>query len=109
MNSDEEIFIAKKTAERAGYKVSAPSQLDIAKKTAERAGYTVAKQKSVADKFDLLAQAARTAERAGYTVRKANPNAQARPAVQSFRAAEKEEEVNPLLRGATKFMPNEND
>ena len=91
MNREDELFIAKKTAERAGYKVTMPN---AAEQPAEppapaaapakpgirhmsRAEYEARKNgqqvPSFADRLDRLAQAARTAEEAGYRIRKMTP------------------------------------
>lgn len=85
MNKEDELFIAKKTAERAGYKVTMPGAAPAgdgapapagkpAPRHMSRAEYDARKNgqavPSFADRLERLAQAARTAEEAGYTVRK---------------------------------------
>lgn len=124
MNSEEELMIAKRTAERAGYKVEMPKPsargaiADNAARIAAakaRLGYGAAPQaapaRSVADDLDRLALAARTAEKAGYTVRKidAAPAAPA-PAPEPAPAPQSEptkKEYSPWLAGAAKFMSRE--
>ena len=85
MNKEDELFIAKKTAERAGYKVTMPGAAPAgdgapapagkpAPRHMSRAEYDARKNgqavPSFADRLERLALAARTAEEAGYTVRK---------------------------------------
>jgi len=85
MNKEDELFIAKKTAERAGYKVTMPGAAPAGEGTPAPAGkpaprhmsraeYDARKNgqpvPSFADRLERLALAARTAEEAGYTVRK---------------------------------------
>lgn len=114
MNREDELFIAKKTAERAGYKVSRPvNVLAAAKNTAERAGYRVvpnvapqprivtskpvAPAKSFATKeIDRIAAAAHTAERAGYKVFKKPTN-----------TVKNDREDTSWIQGATKFLKPE--
>lgn len=115
MNQDDELFIAKKTAERAGYTVVMPkwerenrynsqpprcrvSPLLQAKRTAEEAGYNVRKMTPV----EL---AKKTAEDAGYSVRKMTPRERAerkddRP---------KQNDFPSYVQNATKFMPPKED
>lgn len=90
MNREDELFIAKKTAERAGYKVTMPNAAEQPAETPaaaapakpgirhmSRAEYEARKNgqqvPSFADRLDRLAQAARTAEEAGYRIRKMTP------------------------------------
>lgn len=115
MNQDDELFIAKKTAERAGYTVTMPRQerenrfnsqpprrrispLLQAKRTAEEAGYNVRRMTPV----EL---AKKTAEDAGYSVRKIQPEERAgrtdnRP---------KQNDFPSYVQNATKFMPPKED
>lgn len=114
MNLEDELFIAKKTAERAGYKVIMPSQrsqiddnrarIDAAK---ARLGARPAAP-TVADNLEKLAVAARTAERAGYTIRKAGTQAPAaKPAPTADAPAKKEDMPTWVYRAANNFMPSE--
>lgn len=123
MNSEEELMIAKRTAERAGYKVEMPKAstrgaiADNAARIAAakaRLGYGTAPQaapaRSVADDLDRLALAARTAEKAGYTVRKIDAAPAPAPAPEPAPAPQNEptkKEYSPWLAGAAKFMSRE--
>lgn len=123
MNSEEELMIAKRTAERAGYKVEMPKPsargaiADNAARiaaTKARLGYGAAPQaapaRSVADDLDRLALAARTAEKAGYTVRKIDAAPAPEPAPAPAPAPQGEpakKEYSPWLAGAAKFMSRE--
>lgn len=79
MDREDELFIAKKTAERAGYKVempkAAPSRSSTIADNAARIAALkqrmgAAEPRSTAADLEKLAMAARTAEKAGFAVRK---------------------------------------
>lgn len=103
MNREDELFIAKKTAEKAGYKVTLPGAAPAAPvepaqpagdgaapaptsqvpkfRTMSRADYAArqgqqqagSQRPSMADRLATLAAAAKTAEAHGYHIRKATP------------------------------------
>ena len=102
MNKEDELFIAKKTAERAGYKVTmpgpAPRHMSRAEYDARKNGQPVP---SFADRLERLALAARTAEEAGYTVRKMTAADRAAPPV------EEKPKTPAWLANASHFMGKE--
>lgn len=104
MNKEDELFIAKKTAERAGYKVTtpvaapAPRYMPRAEYNVRRNGQSVP---SFADRLERIALAARTAEEAGYTVRKMTAADHAAP------PAEEKPKTPAWLANATHFMGKE--
>lgn len=117
MNREDELFIAKKTAERAGYKVTMPksarpvphaassqlSRLAQAARTAEEAGYSVRK-------MTPIEQAKHTAEEAGYTVRPAPTRSGLgcrQIPVDKQKSAEKD--FPSYMQNAVKFMPPKED
>lgn len=103
MNREDELFIAKKTAEKAGYKVTLPGAAPVAPaepaqpagdgaapapttqvprfRTMSRTDYAArqgqqqagSQRPSMADRLATLAAAAKTAEAHGYHIRKATP------------------------------------
>ena len=131
MNREDELFIAKKTAERAGYKVTMPDE----NKAPERPRFNRMSREeynnrinrtpqkpsnpdSVATQLSQLALAARTAEEAGYTIRKATPVDQAKQVAQDagYKVVKKddaeppktdEQPKNPYLTAAAKFLQRE--
>lgn len=134
MNREDELFIAKKTAERAGYKVTMPDERraperprfnrmsrDEYNNRINRAPQRPSNPDSVAGQLSQLARAARTAEEAGYTVRKATPVEQAKMVAQDagYKVVKKDEQTppaqppkneqpkNPYLTAAAKFLQRE--
>lgn len=103
MNKEDELFIAKKTAERAGYKVTmpAPRHMSSAEYDARKNGQPVP---SFADRLERLALAARTAEEAGYTIRKMTAADRAAPAAPP---AEEKPKTPAWLANASHFMGKE--
>lgn len=109
MNRDDELFIAKKTAERAGYTVTLPrrerrqplgqvSPLIQAKRTAEEAGFRVRP-------MTPIERAKKTAEDAGYSVRRTTP--EERGMRKDDRS--KQNDFPSYVQNATKFMPPKED
>lgn len=115
MNQDDELFIAKKTAERAGYTVTMPrrerenrfnsqpprcriSPLMQAKRTAEEAGFCVRP-------MTPIERAKKTVEDAGYSVRKMQPEER----VPRKDDRPKQSDFPSYVQNATKFMPPKED
>jgi hypothetical protein len=131
MNREDQLFIAKKTAERAGYKVTMPDERRAPDRSRfnrmsreeynnriNRAPQRPANPDSVAGQLSQLALAARTAEEAGYKVRKATPVEQAKQVAQDagYKVVKKddaeppktdEQPKNPYLTAAAKFLQRE--
>ena len=131
MNREDELFIAKKTAERAGYKVTMPDERraperprfnrmsrDEYNNRINRAPQRTFDPNSTAGRLSTLAVAAKTAEDAGYTVRKATPLEQAKMVAQDagYKVVKKddaeppktdEQPKNPYLTAAAKFLQRE--
>ena len=130
MNREDELFIAKKTAERAGYKVTMPDERRDADRSRfnrmsreeynnrmNRAPQRTFDPNSTAGQLSQLALAAKTAEDAGYTVRKATPLEQAKMVAQDagYRVVKKDDAEppqndkpkNPYLTAAAKFLQRE--
>lgn len=135
MNREDQLFIAKKTAERAGYKVTMPDENKAPERPRfnrmsreeynnriNRASQRPANPDSVAGQLSQLALAAKTAEEAGYTIRKATPVEQAKQVAQDagYTVVKKDEQTppaqppkaeeqpkNPYLTAAAKFLQRE--
>lgn len=118
MNREDELFIAKKTAERAGYRVTMPDDKKEQIKTdrvARRAHLdrNTYSAPSFADHLERLAQAARTAEEAGYHVRMMSQSE--RNAYQSKRTdtvepkKTKEHGWSNIMRNSSKFLSSDED
>lgn len=118
MNREDELFIAKKTAERAGYRVTMPDDKKGQVKTdrvARRAHLDrdMYSAPSFADQLERLAQAARTAEEAGYRVRAMSQSE--RNAYQSKRAntmvpkKTKEHSWLNIMQNSSNFLSSDED
>lgn len=119
MNREDELFLAKKTAEEAGYTVIMPGERQGGAPAAPR------RAPSIADQLEQLAQAARTAEAAGYRIRKAPrqvpqgaapaapaapaPAAPAKPATPQDIEQKPAKNSNPYLQAAARFAQKLND
>lgn len=121
MNKEDELFLAKKTAEEAGYTVIMPGQRQGGAPAAPAAPR---RAPSIADQLEQLAQAARTAEAAGYRIRKAPrqvpqgaapapaapaPAAPAKPAAPTDIEQKPAKNSNPYLQAAARFAQKLND
>lgn len=124
MNREDELFLAKKTAEEAGYTVIMPGQRQGGAPAAQ-APAAPRRAPSIADQLEQLAQAARTAEAAGYRIRKAPrqvpqgaapaapaapaPAAPAKPAAPTDIEQKPAKNSNPYLQAAARFAQKLND
>lgn len=102
MNKEDELFLAKKTAEEAGYTVIMPGQRQGGAPAAPR------RAPSIADQLEQLAQAARTAEAAGYRIRKA-PRQVPQGAAPTDIEQKPAKNSNPYLQAAARFAQKLND
>lgn len=135
MNREDQLFIAKKTAERAGYKVTMPDENKAPERPRfnrmsreeynnriNRTSQKPSNPDSVAAQLSQLALAAKTAEEAGYTIRKATPDEQTKQVTQDagYTVTKKDEQTppleppktdekpkNPYLTAAAKFLQSE--
>lgn len=128
MNKEDELFLAKKTAEEAGYTVIMPNRQGGTQ--APQAPASPRRAPSIADQLEQLAQAARTAEAAGYRIRKAPrqvpqgaapatpapaapatpaPAAPAKPAAPQDIEQKPAKNTNPYLQAAARFAQKLND
>lgn len=118
MNREDELFIAKKTAERAGYTVTMPTDKKERIKTDRvvqraRMYHNTCSAPSFADHLERLAQSARTAEEAGYRVRAMSQSE--RNAYQNRRAdttepkKSKEHGWSNIVQNTSKFLSSDED
>ena len=116
MNKEDELFLAKKTAEEAGYTVIMPNERKGGAQAPQAPAAPAAPRRapSIADQLEQLAQAARTAEAAGYRIRKAPRQvpqgaAPAKPATPQDIEQKPAKNSNPYLQAAARFAQKLND